>query len=127
MSTPESCKEYYHKNAEGILAQKQGYYRETRDARLAYAKSRHDSIRQRVLDLLGHKCARCGFSDDRALQIDHINGNGRKDRGKCRSPHKFYEKVLVVGSAEYQILCANCNTIKRHEMDENPKKRLLED
>src|SRR3990167_3657310 len=33
-----------------------------------------------VLDVLGNKCSRCGFSDKRALQIDHKNGGGALER-----------------------------------------------
>ncbi len=29
---------------------------------------------------MGNKCVKCGFSDPRALQIDHINGDGMDNR-----------------------------------------------
>ena len=64
------------------------------------------------------KCARCNFSDQRALQIDHVNNDGcaeRKSLGFSR-----YFLMLVIESfakkeKKYQILCANCNWIKRIE------------
>lgn len=65
-----------------------------------------------VFDLLGHACARCGFSDLRALQIDHVNGDGAKERGRNQA---FYKRILADDGGRYQILCANCNWIKRHE------------
>lgn len=82
----------------------------------------HRLQRQRIIDALGGKCVRCGFSDVRALQIDHVNGNGAKERRQfkhytsCRI--MIYQKILN-GSKEYQLLCANCNWIKRFEEGED--------
>lgn len=83
--------------------------------------------KQEIFNLLGNKCARCGFNDKRALQIDHINGGGCKEReqlfgSKYTSGSIYYKRILDKikdGSKEYQLLCANCNWIKRHERGEN--------
>ena len=69
---------------------------------------------------LGNKCARCGFRDARALQIDHVNGGGNKER---RDKRIWSVAVLALedkasGGHRYQLLCANCNWIKRYEQDE---------
>ncbi len=67
----------------------------------------------------GGSCVRCGFSDIRALHIDHINGGGKKERDAGR--HGIFElwKITkddpVMARATFQLLCANCNSIKRHE------------
>lgn len=85
-------------------------------------KLHHQKYRQMVLDLLGGKCIRCGFSDSRALQVDHINGGGRRERlfDKIDKPYKMYNMVLKDTNKEkYQLLCANCNVIKRIENGEN--------
>lgn len=72
-------------------------------------------LRIQVIDFLGEKCNRCGFEDWRALQIDHVNGEGRRKRSldgnQCR---RLYKRVKE-SPKEYQILCANCNWIKRYE------------
>jgi len=65
--------------------------------------------------LLGHECVKCGYSDKRALQIDHIHGGGVRDRKKAVSDTAYYKHILEVGAIEFQILCANCNFIKRLE------------
>lgn len=70
--------------------------------------------RQRVIDKLGSKCAKCGFADSRALQVDHVEGDGWKDRG---NQYGMYKKILA-GQEGYQLLCANCNWIKRSINDE---------
>lgn len=78
--------------------------------------------RAKVIAALGGKCARCGFDDPRALQIDHINGGGRRDEN-TRGLNSFYNDVLVSVGTKYQCLCANCNAIKRVENKEVPSNR----
>jgi hypothetical protein len=72
------------------------------------------------------KCKRCGFTDIRALQIDHINGGGNKDVKKYDNLYKYYKWLNSLSSIElkkeYQILCANCNWIKRWENGEMGRK-----
>jgi len=77
--------------------------------------------RRKLLDLLGGKCAHCGFTDYRALQIDHIEGGGMKDIRSFGNMRTYYKNVMNDKTAKYQILCANCNWIKRHENNENRK------
>jgi len=64
----------------------------------------------------GPVCVRCGFADIRALQFDHIvGGSGRKERKKYNGRMgSFYKYVAETGKFKFQVLCANCNTIKRH-------------
>ena len=77
-------------------------------------------IKEAVYALLGKHCARCGFDDAHALQIDHVKGNGKMDRGS-QSRITFHRSILANPDAQkiYQILCANCNWIKRYENQEN--------
>lgn len=79
-------------------------------------------LRKEILRILGNKCIRCGFSDWRALQIDHVKGNGRKEWLKFQNNlYQYYKNILEKiqrASKDYQILCANCNSIKRHENHE---------
>lgn len=63
---------------------------------------------------------RCGFSDSRALQFDHIHGNGAENRRKRRmSSSTLYRHILKVKGDGFQLLCANCNWIKRYENHED--------
>ena len=78
-----------------------------------------------IFVLLGDKCSRCGFSDKRALQIDHKDGGGRSERKVLVSPFKYYEMVLKEGKNKYQILCANCNAIKKVDNNENITSRAV--
>ncbi len=83
----------------------------------AYYDKRNEKRRQQrseMLERLGNKCARCGFSDPRALQIDHVNGNGN-DHYHLHGTLIFYRLVMENKNDEFQLLCANCNWIKRDE------------
>lgn len=74
---------------------------------------------------LGGICLKCGFSDSRALQIDHINGGGYTERKLYpTNPKKYYSDILKSinnNEGKYQLLCANCNWIKRFENNETRK------
>jgi hypothetical protein len=86
--------------------------------------------RTNLIERLGGCCTRCGFSDERALQIDHINGGGciELSNGLNHSTAEYYNKVIENPDL-YQLLCANCNWIKRFENGEdartNPRVRNI--
>ena len=82
------------------------------------------TLRKVSLETLGGKCVQCGFTDFRALQIDHINGNGTKDRKTLRGARFLTNVVRSFLNKEnkYQLLCANCNWIKRYENKEHRSK-----
>lgn len=82
-----------------------------------------DEIRQKIISLLGGKCVRCGFTDWRALQIDHINGGGSRERKTARSMSAYYRQIIESNGDGYQLLCANCNQIKRYEEGEQYRER----
>jgi hypothetical protein len=95
---------------------KQNVYNAARYASPAFrARQAAYGARPRLaaIEFLGGKCARCGFGDLRALQIDHVNGGGNIER-KSIGLKKTYERA-VTGASGYQLLCANCNMIKRIE------------
>jgi len=87
----------------------------------AYNQRRNAELRHEVLAGLGNKCIQCGFSDWRALHVDHIKGNGKLDRKKYPGTQRYARHILrhiKRGNKKYQILCANCNWIKMHEQHE---------
>lgn len=90
----------------------------------AVKKKVYDQLKKDILSKYGNKCNKCGFEDWRALQVDHVNGGGSARRNQTnRNWHKFYREVLNDKAREYQLLCANCNWIKRYENRENDTKR----
>lgn len=83
--------------------------------------TQHKKLRRLIIEKLGGRCCKCGFDDARALQIDHVHGGGSKERrliGRGNGA-TFYKKVLADTENKYQLLCANCNWIKRYENKED--------
>lgn len=115
--------EEYEKHKEKRLEYQRGYYKKKRleegfiSRASANIKKTTRNLRQAVLDLLGRRCAVCGFDDERALQIDHINGGGGREV-KSMGTYSMYKKILEEDGEGYQVLCANHNWIKRVERGE---------
>lgn len=75
-----------------------------------------------ITKLSNSKCERCGFDDIRALQLDHIKGDGSKDRKRFKNIQYlwlYYNEHPEIARKKLQVLCANCNWIKRSEKNEN--------
>jgi hypothetical protein len=118
----EYMKNYYReKNKDPLFRKKQN------DRRRVYQRR----VRMKVIEVLGGCCANPyglhdkPFSDWRCLQIDHVKGNGHSyrnmrlhlDTSSINLYHKIIREVKS-GSKDYQLLCANCNWIKKYENHE---------
>ncbi len=71
--------------------------------------------RRRVFKLLGDQCQRCGFDDERALQLHHSNRDGKKHRGRKGSTVAYYRQLIreiKTDSSKIELLCANCHAIE---------------
>jgi hypothetical protein len=99
-----------------------------------YSRNYNHKLRDKVLLLLGGRCSNpnCGWinedgtrgcTDKRCLQIDHVNGGGTREHRELRGGNSLLLRVLADVEGKYQLLCANCNWIKRHVNDEVPNKR----
>ena len=84
-------------------------HRENKPERLTQKK-----IRARIFEILGETCVRCGFNDKRALWIDHVLGDGAAER-KRLGVYQVYLKIIATKGKGYQMLCANCQAIKKAE------------
>lgn len=62
------------------------------------------------------RCAGCGISDVRVLTIDHVLNNGNTERKNgCGNGDHFYWWLEQNNYPEgYQVLCMNCQFIKKH-------------
>ena len=113
-------KQYREDNKESLLPKKRQYYMEKGWIR----KTRqYIERKEKVIQVLGGKCVKCGFTDIRALQVDHVNGNGHKE-SKTIGYYGIYGRILAGQIEGYQLLCANCNWIKRYDNSELGKNRL---
>jgi len=111
--------DWYARNLEKAREQKRIVMQKLRNenpekyaAQSRKAKARE---REKLFEIYGHECAICGFSDKRALTLDHRLNNGSDER-KLLGERGVYRKAKAVFSPdEYQILCMNCQFIKRVE------------
>lgn len=103
---------YFVKNRSDVLQRNRDYKR---------------TLRMQILTKFGNKCANpfnlphpdwC--NDLRCLQIDHVNGNGNYELRHLELS-LYYKKVLADKEGNYQLLCANCNWIKRGDNQELTK------
>lgn len=117
----------YDKNKETILIQQKAYVERNKDKtdeyKSAWSKENYYSVKTEVLEALGDKCSRCGIDDRRVLCIDHIDGGGYKEL-RSMSAVKYLHHVLE-NLEKYQILCHNCNWIKRFENGEVRKRKAV--
>jgi hypothetical protein len=117
----------YQRSSRGILAiQKYKNSAKGAETLRRHDQQRHQKIRETVFSHYGTICVRCGFSDQRALSIDHIDGGGTQHRKSIGKGNLFYRWLAKHGFPEgFQTLCMNCQFIKRYENDELNKSRKV--
>jgi hypothetical protein len=121
-----NAQSYYNKNKEKKAEYAKKYYTENKLDLNSKHVERKRMLRKELLEIMGGKCVKCGFSDFRALQIDHVSGGGTEERGQMYL-EKYYNKIrkdIESGSVEYQLLCANCNWIKKYDNGEHAHWRV---
>lgn len=89
---------------------------EVKQKRKKIRNKQYALLKNKVFKVLGSQCKRCKIKDRRVLQIDHIAGGGTRERKKHGSI-KILKKILD-GEKGYQLLCANCNWIKKFNKKE---------
>ncbi len=85
--------------------------------RATWSRQYDQRLRGSAIAALGSKCCRCPEHDPVVLCIDHKKSCGRRDRSYLGGSQAMYRDVLRRPS-RYQLLCHNCNWIKRHECQE---------
>jgi hypothetical protein len=95
-----------------------------REKTLQRKKRFRTSIKDKAYVKLGRKCNNpaCqwlnpdgsrGCTDFRCLQVDHVDDDGSTERASGAYTEKIYRLVLNDVEGRYQLLCANCNWIKK--------------
>jgi len=110
-------KRFYRKHKEKRKKAQLDYTKKTKgESQKAY----NLKFKNAVYEILGKKCVKCRYSDIRALQVDHINGGGTKERKTIKGNYYSYIlKEIANNPNKYQILCANCNWVKKYENKED--------
>lgn len=137
----EYCRRYRLEHLDERRAKARLYYSTHRKERWEYAQKYRAAHREQILqerrnwakewreklriEILSHysqgrlKCRRCGFADLRALCIDHANGDGWSQRKQIK-PERFYKWLKDNNFPnDYQVLCHNCNWLKKIENGED--------
>lgn len=77
-------------------------------------KNSLNKLKDKVFSLYGSMCSCCGETGKSFLTVDHINGDGYKDKKIFRGLYSKYKKIVEdKDQTKYQILCWNCNCAKR--------------
>ncbi len=100
-----NARRYYHKNKEKVLK---------------YTRAYMIQLRGKILTHYGKgklACLQCGFTDIRALSIDHIKGSGNQHRKTVKNLYHYLQRNNLPGG--YQTLCMNCQFIKKQELNEH--------
>lgn len=96
----------------GNITQIQAYRNKNREQIAASARKKKRIDFEHALRIVGRgkmECVSCGCSDLRILEINHINGGGRKEASNKR--HAFI-RAIVLGERSIEdlnILCKVCN------------------
>lgn len=76
-------------------------------------REQHKRVRERAMERLGgQKCSNCGCDNFSVLEINHINGGGRKAL-KVKQNRQLYRDIVndKVNLSEYNVLCRVCNAL----------------
>ncbi len=73
--------------------------------------------------LLGGVCAKCGFSDPRALDFDHVDPREKKFAVSQMIARQPLE-LIVEEARKCQLLCANCHRVKTFEYGDTASRRI---
>ena len=122
----ERQRKYYRENIDKIKEYRKNSVSKIQKTRRKY----ENSIRLEILIELGNRCVQCGYDDWRGLQLDHINSDGAIDRARFKRPKQLYVYYLKNKKEMFknlQILCANCNQIKKYTHDECRKISSIDD
>jgi len=71
--------------------------------------------RRNLLKEMGNRCVRCACAEYEALHIDHVHDDGHKTWGSRGGSRLLYFKIIRQQPDRFQLLCANCNWLKRLE------------
>jgi hypothetical protein len=128
----ERNRRYRQRHPERVREGEQRYRERNRERLRVENRERERERRERarlaVIAALGGVCCDCGFSDVRALEVDHVNDDGTLDRARFASGTGInivlylQQVVSEARSGRYQLLCRNCNWIK--EIERRRRERL---
>lgn len=109
---PERMKEQSRASYERYKRDRPGYWS-------ANGLKNAHRLRESAFALLGDRCRCCGKMDricerGHFCQIDHINNNGNQHRKRLKGyVSRLYREILSNGTDGFQLLCPDCNWLKK--------------
>jgi len=79
-------------------------------------ESRPGKLHTTVIKMLGGVCVKCGCTDLRVLEVNHIDGGGKTEY-LSKSNQAFYWKVFYGERTidDLNVMCASCNALYEYE------------
>jgi hypothetical protein len=85
-----------------------------REKCIAQMKLKYKTMRDKVIDLLGGKCAYCGCPERDFLEVNHENGAGREEtRTVWKNNQRMFYDAILDGrrkTDDLSLTCKICNT-----------------
>jgi hypothetical protein len=80
--------------------------------------------KDKIFQIFDNRCSKCGFNNISCLTLDHRKGEGRKERksrfgGYYIRFYKYYSEHPEEAKQNLELLCFNCNLVKKHLNGEN--------
>ena len=84
--------------------------------------------RKEAVQILGGKCILCGTTDKYFLCLDHINDDAKKDKERWTADR--VRNLWIIDNLDearqiFQVLCYNCNNLKRNNREEYDKRLTI--
>lgn len=108
----ENNKEEYRPRKAELMRK---YRSENPEKYAAQSRKAKAKERESLFEMYGHCCVICGFTDKRALTLDHKLNNGNDERRRLGERGVYMRARKEYLPKEYQIICMNCQFIKRVE------------
>ncbi|MGI0022947.1 MAG: hypothetical protein ACRD9Q_08820 [Nitrososphaeraceae archaeon] len=112
--------ENYLKNRQAVIQRTTRYHFENKEKIKKYYQKYYEEIRLEVLARIdpAMKCAMCDCDDTRFLEVNHINGGGRKEH--IRYQKEGHNMILLIhhgkrGVEDLNLLCRACNSLDHLE------------
>ena len=109
--------EWYERNKDKVRAYKAANMRRYRLANPEKHRGQSRAAKQKqraaLFAMYGSSCVLCGFSDVRALTLDHVKRNGAAERAELGERGVYRRALVELRPDEYRTLCMNCQFISR--------------
>lgn len=117
---------YYYNNRDKIRERRKEYdgRPEVKKAQAVGQSRRRWKTRIELINVLGGYCVKCNIADFRVLQIDHKRGQGAAEVKTLfgskgwMGMYRYYRDNPEQAKKYLQILCFNCNVVKKYENGE---------